>query len=498
LKTGKFLIISLLLIGRLQAQICASPQGDQNTFGTNDTWIGYVYNNNNFTNYYGYVTEGAPGNMNFDQSFGGDNVTYAVNGCNIQTEDFSIRYKLNKNFTDNDYTITVGGDDGYRFSIDGGVNWVLQDWGGHGYTTRQGTFRLNGSIDLVIEYFDNGAGNRISFNICSVADDPNIYGTNNVWRGYVYDNQDFTAFKGTVFEGSSIDPFFDQSFGGDNVTYYTNTCAVITQSFSVRYRLRKTFNNENVTFLVGGDDGYRFSLNGGTTWVIQNWGDHVYLTDSYTATLNGTYDMVLEYYEANAANRVSFDMNSIVLPIELLRFNGNLQNDQTHLYWTTTLHSNTDQFIIEKSTDGRVYKMAGQVKTTSGINTATGTQYSFTDPVSFSGSQFYRLKMIDLNGVVTYSEVITVKNSASESIRVYPTVLHASNQLTFESNKRLENLTITITDMMGRPVMQKHLPVLENNQTTPVELKGNLGNGVYMVQVRNITGTLLNQKIVIQ
>jgi hypothetical protein len=498
LKTGKLLIISLLIISRLKAQTCASPQGDQITYGTNDTWIGYVYNNNNFTNYYGYVTEGSPGNMNFDQSFGGDNVTYAVNGCAIQTEDFGIRYMLNKNFADNDYTITVGGDDGYRFSLDGGNNWILADWGGHGYTTRQGTFRLNGSTNLVIEYYDNGAGNRVSFSICSVSDDPNVYGTNDVWRGYVYDNPDFTIFKGTVFEGTAGNPLIDQSFGGDDVTYYTNSCYVNTQSFSVRYRLRKTFNNQNVTFLVGGDDGYRFSLNGGTNWVINNWGDHVWMTDSYTATLNGTYDMVLEYYENNASNRVTFDLNSIVLPVDLLHFNGNLRNNQTQLYWATTLQSNTDQFIIEKSTDGRFYKPAAQVKAASGITTATGIQYAYTDPVFFNGSQFYRLKMVDKNGAVTWSEVITIKNNTSDNLRVYPTVLHANDQLLLQTNKQLENITLTITDIMGRTVMQQHLPVLVNSQTTPLLLKGSLTKGIYMVQVKNTTGILLNQKIVIQ
>ena len=52
--------------------------------------------------------------------------------------------------------------------------------------------------------------------------------------------------------------------------------------------------------------------------------------------------------------------------------------------------------------------------------------------------------------------------------------------------------------MMGRPVIQKQLPVLENNQTTQLAVKGNLVNGVYMVQVRTITGILLNQKIAVQ
>lgn len=498
MKTGKLFIISLLLIcSRLQAQTCASAPGDQNTFGTNDTWIGYVYDNDNFTNYFGYVTQGSPGNMNFDQSFGGDDVTYAVNGCNIRTENFSIRYKLRKTFANTSYTISISGDDGYRFSIDGGNTWLLQDWGGHGYTTRTGTYTLNGTYDLVIEYFDYGAGNRISFSICGTTDDPTVYGTNGVWRGYVYDEQNFTVFKGTMLEGTAANnSLIDQNFGGDDVTFYTNSCPVYSQGFSVRYRLRRTFNNESVTFLVGGDDGYRLSLNGGTNWVIENWNDHNWMTGSYTATLNGTYDMVLEYYEANGSNRVTFDMNAMVLPVELLRFNGNLQNNQTHLYWATTLNSNTQEFTIQKSTNGSTYTNAGQVKASAGIKTATGVQYAFTDAVAFTGNQFYRLKMVDQNGIVTYSEVITVKNNTNGELRVYPTVLHAGNQLVFESTKQQENITLTITDIMGRPVMQQHLPVL-NNQTT-IDLEKNPVKGVYMVTVKNKEGVLLNQKIVIQ
>ena len=61
-------------------------------------------------------------------------------------------------------------------------------------------------------------------------------------------------------------------------------------------------------FDVGADDGYRLSLDGGSTWVINNWGDHSYtLPAIYSATLNGTYNMVLEYYENGGQNRISMN-----------------------------------------------------------------------------------------------------------------------------------------------------------------------------------------------
>src|SRR4051812_12637373 len=104
------------------AQAC-TPQGDQSSYGTNNTWIGYVYDDIARTTYMGYVTEGSAASPNFDESFGGANGSYPTNGCPVSTSTFGVRYKLVKNFTAGSYTITVGADDGYRLSLDGGVTW---------------------------------------------------------------------------------------------------------------------------------------------------------------------------------------------------------------------------------------------------------------------------------------------------------------------------------------------------------------------------------------
>lgn len=497
MKTGKLLVISLILFGRLSAQ-CPTAQGDQTTYGANDTWIGYVYDNDNFTNYMGYVNEGSPGLMNFDQKFGNVNqITYATNGCSIQTESFAIRYKLTKNFAPDTYSFTVGGDDGYRLSIDGGATWLIGDWGGHAYTTRSISVALSGVVNMVIEYYDNGGGNEISFQACGGTTDETLYGSGDVWRGYVYDNPDLTAWKGVVFEGASGNPYFDENFGGDDVTYNTSNCPIQTSSFSVRYRLKKTFPYSNVNFLVGGDDGYRFSLDGGATWVINNWGDHVYQTGSYSATLSGSYNMVLEYYENGGANRVSFDMNSMILAVQLQQFSGRVQNNQTLLNWATPLTSNTDHFVVERSTDGRTFFSIGQVKASAGVTNATGIRFSFTDPTAFTGTEYYRLRLVDVNGAGTYSEAITIKNNITGQARIYPTLIQPNTSLWLQTGKQLNNMTITITDVMGRTVMQQHTPVLSGNQTTSYTLPSLL-KGTYVVQVKDVTGVQLNQKIVVQ
>ncbi len=211
-------------------------------------------------------------------------MSYPTHGCSLTTDNFSVRYKLTQTFANGNYQFTVGGDDGYRLSLDGGSTWAINNWGDHSYATSTYTVALNGSVNMVLEYYENGTGqNRISFNevaVCVGSGDPTVYGTNNTWQGYIYQGMNFDLYKGSVTEGSSTDPHFDENFGTSGstpVTYTTNSCSIQTQQFSVRYRLKKTLSNANYTITVGGDDGFRFSLDGGSTWVINKWNDQSYM-----------------------------------------------------------------------------------------------------------------------------------------------------------------------------------------------------------------------------
>jgi len=323
----KILILPMLILlisnGRLNAQACGSAQGDQTTYGTGNFWIGYVYTGTNFNNYQGYVNEGSVATPNFYEAFVGPNTTYPTNGCSINTNGFSVRYKLSQSFTGN-YTITVGGDDGYRLSLDGGATWAINNWGDHGYTTTAYTVTLSGTTNFVLEYYENGGDNIVSFNMvanCTGTGDPSIYGTGNVWNGYLYQGMNFNTYKGSVTEGAAGSPVFDENFGnpgGSNTnTYNTNSCWVTTYQFSARYRLTQNLPAGTYTFTVGGDDGYQFSLDGGNTWVISAWFDHAYVSSTYSIFLSGTYNMVLEYYQNGGYDRISFVQTATTLPVTL-------------------------------------------------------------------------------------------------------------------------------------------------------------------------------------
>ncbi|MCO5238338.1 MAG: hypothetical protein M9933_18935 [Chitinophagaceae bacterium] len=492
------LLLTFSSLGSLSYGQTCNPRGNQTDYGTNNKWIGYVYDNKDFTSYKGYVNEGAASSPDFDQNFGGSNVMYATKNCSVQTETFSIRYKLKKEFSAGTYLFTVGGDDGYRLSLDGGATWVINGWVDQSYTVRTFTIALNGTYNMVLEFYENGGENRISFSVvqtCRGTENTNTYGTNNIWNGYVYDGINFDIYAGMVHEGSAGNPDFDQNFGGAVVSYATSACPVETETFSVRYRLTKTFDPGTYMFTIGGDDGFRFSVDDGATWLINNWNLHSYTTTSQSLSLSGTHDLVLEYYENAVDNRVSFSMRTLsILPISLLSFSAREKKPAVELNWEISSQSDPRKFEIERSSDGAIFENIGTVFSNN------STRYSFTDRSPIGSLMYYRLKMTDLGGAISYSPIVNIRlNPASiTGVNVYPTVV-TGNSFFVVSDSNIRNAVITITGFNGKTVSRQYPGNISAGQAIRVSTgSANLEKGLYAVTLSGNEFGITTSKIIIQ
>lgn len=176
--------------------------GDQTTYGTN-SWIGYVYDNASVTpatsptsaflsaNYKGYNTQPE----NFDQNVAATGISGSTI-CGTYIEKFAMRFKMKKTYAAGQYNIVVAGDDGYRLSIDGGANWIINNWGDHDYTTTSIAIALSGSTNMVLEYYQNPGTSHVSFSCGLLAGDPTVFG-DNVWNVYGFNATDINPAAST-------------------------------------------------------------------------------------------------------------------------------------------------------------------------------------------------------------------------------------------------------------------------------------------------------------
>lgn len=134
---------------------------ESQTTAATDSWIGHVYAGTNLNTYYGTITEAET----FDQSFGGAAncfpFTSGVNTYTINTEQFSVRYRMNSTKRGL-YVVDMGSDDGNRLYVDG--NLVFNNWADQAYTARPSVLMaLGGSSSLIYDFYENGGENRAVF-----------------------------------------------------------------------------------------------------------------------------------------------------------------------------------------------------------------------------------------------------------------------------------------------------------------------------------------------
>lgn len=110
------------------------------------------------------------------------------------------------------------------------------------------------------------------------------------------------------------------------------------------------------------------------------------------------------YIGDNAGNRI-FEVLQSELPLTLTDFYCMLKSSAVQLNWHTKAEYNTSQFIVQRSPNGNSFSDIGTVTAVSnGAN-----NYNFNDNHYLNGTNYYRLKLADIDGKFTYSKVIAVK-----------------------------------------------------------------------------------------
>lgn len=149
------------------------------------------------------------------------------------------------------------------------------------------------------------------------------------------------------------------------------------------------------------------------------------------------------------SDTVVFDI-TCALPVDLTDFTVTKQATSVVLDWSTGSESNNRGFEIEHSIDGNSWqKIAFQASKAAAGNSVSplAYQYKHTDPAS--GTNYYRLKQVDLDGKWKYSPVRQVKMNGHNMI-VYPNP--ARDKIIIKG--LTGNETIQLFDISGTKVKQ--------------------------------------------
>jgi hypothetical protein len=183
--------------------------------------------------------------------------------------------------------------------------------------------------------------------------------------------------------------------------------------------------------------------------------------------------------------------SSVVLPVTLLSFEGKkLKNNTNLLTWHVAEEKDLKAYHVEKSIDGKTFEGASIVKA-KGSNSV----YEFTDnnPNGGLSGLYYRLKMIDLDEKIEYSNIINLENDKIlRGVKIYPNP--TSNIVNIEIEGTLnKSVQISVKDISGRVVLQQTLSA-DNSTINMSSMTG----GLYILEAQFADGQKQSFKLVKQ
>ncbi|MBP6385023.1 MAG: Ig-like domain-containing protein, partial [Pseudarcicella sp.] len=181
--TSKYYLTHLMILcfllcgGKIKAQCNENIDAIDNpdAFGI-DSWIGHVYDWNSTTNLHEKYLGFRNFTQNFSEGFGGDNACFSVTnasvpGTTVNSQTFFVRFRM-RTTQAGCFFATGTSDDGFRL-IKNGVT-VYSDYTDHPARTHNMPLSLVPNDDLVIEFYEEGGKNVVSWNMRRFSGDTSL------------------------------------------------------------------------------------------------------------------------------------------------------------------------------------------------------------------------------------------------------------------------------------------------------------------------------------
>jgi len=228
-----------------------------------------------------------------------------------------------------------------------------------------------------------------------------------------------------------------------------------------------------------------------------------YMGNAFNTEIYGRYFInVSSDYQGNknginAFNKFSVvNMGNIILPVTLANIKAYQKNNTIEIDWTALNELNIDHYEVERSASAVSFTSIETVAAHN--NNLAENYYNVLDKKPMQGNNFYRIKVVDKNGKVSYSAVVAINTGITKSsVAVQPNpVLNKIINLQL-NNIAAGSYTIAICNINGQQICNQKIMHAGGNAMQQIILPSSVTHGVYIVRVFNKT-TTYNMRVVIE
>jgi hypothetical protein len=178
---------------------------------------------------------------------------------------------------------------------------------------------------------------------------------------------------------------------------------------------------------------------------------------------------------------------AVALPVTFVSVTAHDKNGDVAVEWKVENESAIKEYQVEKSTDGARFVQAA---TTAAANTGAAS-YSWLDQKATPGYNYYRIRSIDLNGKVNYSEVVKVLIEViTPEIKIYPNPIRDGVINLHLINQPAGTYYIRLLNPLGQTIVAKQVTRAQGSTIEHIQWNYNLAHGTYQLQVTKPNGEL--------
>lgn len=165
------------------------------------------------------------------------------------------------------------------------------------------------------------------------------------------------------------------------------------------------------------------------------------------------------------------------VPITINYFKGEKTSIGNKLNWSVNCLSNSSRIILQKSIDAERFDDTYLVDASA--NNCL-QPFAFTDLQSQFSTNFYRLKLIEIDGKVSYSSIVAIDNSKNKIIDITPPTL-MNDKIIFNATTSEKNqLTINITGVSGKLIKVNLINLFPGDNQIKIDCN-RLAAGIYNI-----------------
>lgn len=213
----------------------------------------------------------------------------------------------------------------------------------------------------------------------------------------------------------------------------------------------------------------------GTEW--DSYGISPILSGGSTTTTGSIKWTSVSIFSPFSLASTTFGFNP--LPINLNYLNGIKQGNNNLLNWKVTCTNNPNATMsVQHSADGRNYN---SITTVFADALRCQQPFDYTDNNAPTGLNYYRLKMVDANGKITYSAPIAILNKETgfDIVGLSPTLVNTKAELNVTAAQKT-TMTVVITDVAGKQVQKMVYNIIGGSNKFTVNAAG-LSAGTYQI-----------------